>query len=477
MAQISADRVAQHLVELGLVNQDDLKLVWSHLGRRDASVDELYQAMMRLGLLTNWQVDKLVKGDRKGYFYGDYKVQYLAGVGTFARVYRCVHKNNDGNMYAVKVLRSRFSDDALHVNHFLREGEIGKQLNHPNIVRTYEASSHRGVHYIVMEFIEGDTLKELIRIRKRFDPAEATRLMIEITAALMHAFKQGIMHRDMKLTNVLVTSHGQAKVVDFGLAASQQDEIARTVDYAGLERATGAPKDDPRSDIYFLGAIYYHMLSGVPPLMETKNRVERASKTRYLNVPPIHHVVSGLPRSVVGIVERAMDLNPSRRYQSLTELFIELKQIANRVGDEAAGDALTAETVAAARGKQAVMVVESNTEMQNALRQGLKKCGYRVLMTSDPRRALARFHDDKNVAQCVVFSAGNIGSEVVDVFNQFGDDDLTKDVPAILLLDAHQAEWKERAQLSDHRGLIMLPLKMKSLREEVSRLLEHRAHV
>jgi serine/threonine-protein kinase len=123
------------------------------------------------------------------------------------------------------------------------------------------------------------------------------------------------------------------------------------------------------------------------------------------------------------------------------------------------------------------MVVESNTEMQNALRQGLKKCGYRVLMTSDPRRALARFHDDKNVAQCVVFSAGNIGSEVVDVFNQFGDDDLTKDVPAILLLDAHQAEWKERAQLSDHRGLIMLPLKMKSLREEVSRLLEHRAHV
>src|SRR5690606_7115883 len=109
------------------------------------------------GLLTNYQVDKLARGDKAGFYYGDYKILYLVGTGSFARVYRAVHKDT-GKVVAVKVLRKRFSEDATTTEQFVREGEMGAKLRHPNIVPIYEIHSSRRQHYMVMDFIEGRNL-------------------------------------------------------------------------------------------------------------------------------------------------------------------------------------------------------------------------------------------------------------------------------------------------------------------------------
>ena len=170
-----------------------------------------------------------MKGEsRTGFFYGDYKVLYCVGAGTFARVFRAVHRKT-GKMYAVKVLRSSLSNpkanDAktgrsnkpVH-RAFRREGEFGMKLKHPNIVEIHEVYSHGVTHYIVMDFVEGRNLREFYRARRRFDPLEAADIMEGVMAGLNYALQQGITHRDLKMSNVLLSSDGEPKLVDFGLA-------------------------------------------------------------------------------------------------------------------------------------------------------------------------------------------------------------------------------------------------------------------
>ena len=137
----------------------------------------------------------------------------------------------------------------------------------------------------------------------------------------------------MKLSNVLISSHGVAQLVDFGLAAAtgksargvEEHPNPRAIDYAGLERVTGVRKDDKRSDIYFLGCMYYNMLTGEPPLHETKHRVQRLSVSRFRDVVPINQIDPELPQTLVMIVKRAMQLNPNSRYQTPAEMHENLK--------------------------------------------------------------------------------------------------------------------------------------------------------
>ena len=178
-------------------------------------------------------------------------------------------------------------------------------------------------------------------MRKKFSAVEATKIAIDIAAGLDYAYQRGISHRDLKLTNILLSSRGQAKLVDFGLAGADEklaDESitaetlnARTIDYAGLERATGVRKDDARSDIYFIGCIYYHMLSGKPALQETRDRIQRLARSRFTSVVPIHQVCQGVPRVVVSVLNKAMSLDPDKRYQTPGQMHAEFRQAADRI--------------------------------------------------------------------------------------------------------------------------------------------------
>src|SRR5581483_10921448 len=159
-------------------DERQLQEIWGSIGSRQISGDEFRQLLERRELLTNYQSERLLRGERSGFFYGDYKVLYLVGTGTFARVYRAAHKTT-GEIRAVKVLRRRFIEDPVESDRFSREGQMGATLRHPNIVPIYEVVARGDSHFIVMDFVEGRNLREFIKIRKKFEPAEATRLVTD----------------------------------------------------------------------------------------------------------------------------------------------------------------------------------------------------------------------------------------------------------------------------------------------------------
>jgi serine/threonine-protein kinase len=351
------------------------------------------------------------------------------------------------------------------------------------------ADKERGNHFLVMQFIEGRNLREFIKIRKKFSPSDATRIVTDVAAGLNYAFLKGICHRDLKMSNVLVSSKGQAMLVDFGLAAADKnlsdDAIAnspnpRTIDYAGLERATGVRKDDPRSDIYFLGCIYYHILTGVPPIYETRDRIQRLSKSRFEEVTPILKVDPNLPQPIAAIVAQAMELNPIQRYQSPGEMWEDLKRLPpledTKAGPVADGDGKEASALPPppqpqqSAPQRTLMLVESNVQLQDIIRQRLKNTGYRVLVTADPERALSRFNDGAKAADCVIFSTGELGQGALEAFNRFADGRYTANLPAVLLLGENHAAWKKKAKLGEKRVTVSMPIKLRQFREVLAKL-------
>jgi len=479
----TAEQVAERAFDLGLLDERQLRELWGSFGSHNVPLESFVQTLVRREFLTNYQVERLVKGDRSGFFFGDYRVLYLVGTGTFARVYRAAHRST-GQIVAVKVLRNRYSENRAQASLFVREGRVGCTLRHPNIVPIYEVVSEGKCHFLVMEFVEGRNLREFVRIRKKLDPLEATRMMAGITDGLRYAFENGrLTHRDLKMSNILVSSRGVAKLVDFGLASMDDtltdDALAelpntRTVDYAALERATGVRKDDVRRAIYFLGCIYYNMLTGQPPLAETRDRLQRLSKQRFLDVVPIQKADPTLPAAVSIVVNKAMMLDPERRYQSPAAMLTDLKAAVRRLSEgraDAGDDVEDEENRRAADNGRSVMIVESDSQLQDVFRKGFKQAGYRVLVTADPARAAGRFRQDATVADCVVFNAQQIGRPALDVFNELGMDKRTRAVPAVLLLDEPQHAWQSHANTGPHRIVLPMPITMKRLRESVEQLL------
>lgn len=263
-----------YLVQQQLVSPRALAEAARHIRGTDSSaIKELIRELERRMELTGYQSGILLKHETEGLRVGNYKLLYRNASGSFARVFRGCSVLT-GEMIGLKVLRQRFASDPRAVNLFKREGELGRRLKHKNIVPIYEVGSDGGQHYLTMEFVEGGNLKDILKIRGKFTPEEAVKYIIDLVEGLEYALSMGFTHRDLKLSNALLSAQRVAKLVDFGLAGGEAsgvaDEADRAVEYGTLEKFTGAPDGDPRSDLFFFGGHALRNGLGPTPLSTHK---------------------------------------------------------------------------------------------------------------------------------------------------------------------------------------------------------------
>ena len=481
-----------HLVgDLELVPAAALNEVFADAGGHAIDAAAFGQALVRRELVTGFQLERLLRGERGGYFFGRAKILYQIGAGSFARVYRAIHRDTSA-VLAVKVLRNRFSSHPDKCRAFQHEGEMGRLLRHPNIVAIEDVGQENGASYLTMEFVEGQTLRELVKIRGAVDARRAVDLIHQAVCGLEYAHRRGVTHRDMKASNVLISSTGRAKLVDFGLAGVDESgdkvlgrvEKPRTIDYVALEKMAGVRDDSVRSDIYFLGTVAYLALAGAAPLTESRDRSVRSDPRRFTQVVPLGQRCPELPRDVVEVISRMMHTDPLERYQTATDAKFALETLLARLGSgEATASAGPAVAVAkpqppaaaAAAAKGTVMLVESGEKPQQALREYFSKLGYRVLLTENPQRALARFSSIPLPADFLVISARELGLAAVDAFNTLSKESYLADVPAILLANPKQPQVSAAAKVDGRRKLLPLPLHATELAKVLGEILPRKA--
>jgi len=335
MTEIDAQTFLDQATLIGLINRNQAQE--AQADALDGSVDAVARVLLRRDILTAWQVERLKKGDLSGFEYGGCKVLFHIAEGTFARVYR--GRRMEGNQsVAIKVLRQRFVADSGAVARFNQEAESGLRLVHPNIVRIYEYGERDKKYYMIMEFVEGSNLRDFLRIRGKLSPAEALPLIVGLANGLKYSLEQGVTHRDLKATNILIASNGQAKLVDFGLATIDDERKMatahgqRTVDYSALERTCGSPKGDKRSDIFFLGCVFYQMITGQLPLpeVETDDPLKKMLKRGINSIKPLSEQRHAPDPELTAIIEKMMKVDLRLRYNSMNQVVEDLEHYMER---------------------------------------------------------------------------------------------------------------------------------------------------
>lgn len=260
-----------------------------------------------------------------------YQVEARIGSGGMAEVYRGFDPVLNRTV-AIKVLHSQFARDTSFVQRFRREAQAAARLNQPNIVGVYDTGSDDGTQYIVMEFIEGRTLAEFMSTGRRPTPVQAAEIAQKIAAAIAAAHAQGVIHRDIKPGNVMVTRDGTVKVMDFGIArvlgpetAPQTSAVLGTASYLSPEQAQGGPVD-ARTDIYSLGAVLYELLTGRPPFIgDTSVAVAYKQVNETPGLPS--SINPDVPPRLDAVVMKALSKNPSNRYQTAQEFSADLGRV------------------------------------------------------------------------------------------------------------------------------------------------------
>ena len=295
-----------------------------------------------------------------------YEILELIGAGGMANVYKALcHRLNRYD--AVKIMRDDTAADECFRKRFRTESQAVAMLSHPNIVSVYDVSHNENIEYIVMELVDGITLKQYMKEHGALPTDEVLNFSIQIAKALAHAHSKGIIHRDIKPQNVMLLKDGLIKVADFGIAALQNDieestnETVGSVHYIAPEQARGAAAD-ARSDIYSLGIVMYEMMTGRLPYVG-KSDVEVAVKHMNTEAVPPRTIVPGIPEELERICLKAMATDITDRYQSAGELLSDLEQFRKQL----------AEALALKADVSSQSIETENIEVEDAGRRKRKK--------------------------------------------------------------------------------------------------------
>jgi len=303
----------------------------------DASQKTLAAVLVDHGVVTQGQIDRAVKTleESRSQQIPGYKLLKKLGSGAMASVFLARQMSLD-RLVAVKVLPRRLSESADYVQRFIMEGKAAAKLNHPNIVQAIDVGEAGGYHYFVMEYVQGRTLHDDLSKGPVYSEAQALDVIIQIARALEHAHEQGLIHRDVKPKNIMLTEDGMAKLADMGLARAVSDVEAAEAEagrafgtpyYISPEQIRGEVDIDFRADIYSLGATLYHLVTGRVPF---EGPTPAAVMHKHLKEPltPPDHINTNLSAGIGEVVEVMMAKPRNHRYASTSDLLLDLEAIA-----------------------------------------------------------------------------------------------------------------------------------------------------
>jgi serine/threonine protein kinase len=341
MPPLSVEEVCDLLTRSRLLAAEELRAL-RHRWHREAGAPkgdaDAFLGWLTAGeYVTTYQADQLLRGRTDRFFLNDYKLLDRVGSGRMAGVYKAVHSL--GLVVAIKILPPSRAKDPLILARFRREARLAVRLKHANVVRTFEIDEDRGLHYLVMEYLDGETLDDVLRRRGKLPPAEAVRLIHQALLGLQHLHEQDVVHRDLKPGNLMLlprpvagqpdtTERARVKILDVGLGRTLFDEggagadgveltaagdVIGTPAYMAPEQARDARGADVRSDIYSLGCTLYHALTGTQ-LFPDRN-VLRQMMRHATDVPrPVRDFCPEAPAGLQEILNEMMAKDPVQRF-------------------------------------------------------------------------------------------------------------------------------------------------------------------
>ncbi|WP_166820134.1 protein kinase domain-containing protein [Thalassoroseus pseudoceratinae] len=335
-----------------LVPQDRLQAAIDDMKAQGINIEssrQLSDQLVERGVLTQWQADKLLQGKHKGFFLGKYRLLSLLGKGGMSSVYLAEHVLMRRRC-AIKVLPTKRVNDTSYLARFHREAQAVASLDHPNIVRAYdvdhESDKGQEIHFLVMEYVEGRDLQEIVAQDGVIGYVEAAEYIRQSASGLAHAHAAGMVHRDIKPGNLLVDRNGNVRILDMGLArffdnedeesltVAHDEKVLGTADYLAPEQALDSHNVDHRADLYSLGCTFYFILTGHPPFREG-TLAQRLMAHQTKEPLPIQNDRVDVPEDLLAIIRRMMAKKVEERHQTAEEIMQDLGRWLFEHGGEA----------------------------------------------------------------------------------------------------------------------------------------------
>ncbi len=337
---------ASGLVESALLDNTLAEL--RRHGRKLDNAADIAEELLKRGLLSEWQAEKLLQGRHKGFILGRYKLINLLGRGEMSAVYLAEHLAMQRRC-AIKVLPANRVKDTSYLGRFQREARAVASLDHPNIVRAYDVDQQNEggaeIHFLVMEYVTGTSVEKMVKAKGKLPYVEIADIIRQTAEGLAHAHQAGLIHRDIKPGNLLVDERGTVKLLDLGLARffkeddeesltiKHDEKVLGTADYLAPEQAVDSHNVDQRGDIYSLGCTFYFALTGHPPFTDG-SLVQRLLAHQTRQPPSIKVDRPDIPDDLLAIVEKMMAKRREDRYQTARELADDLTRWLGEHGTE-----------------------------------------------------------------------------------------------------------------------------------------------
>ena len=332
--------IGRLVIDQGLATPEEVKHCLT-LARAedDASDKSLAQMLVNREYVTKRQLIRLreaIEAERSGSSISGYKILGKLGSGAMATVYKAKQVSLD-RLVALKKLPEKFSQNPQFIERFFAEGRAAASLNHPNIVQAFDVGNEGDMYYFVMEYVEGRSVHDDIVTHKRYKESEAIDIAIQIAEALEHAHQRGLIHRDVKPKNIMITKEGVVKLADMGLARAISDVEAAEAEagrafgtpyYISPEQIRGEKDIGPPADIYSLGVTLYHMVTGSVPF-EGKSPSAVMHKHLKSELVPPDHVNPKLSAGISEVIEMMMAKKIKNRYKDCTDLLVDLRALKN----------------------------------------------------------------------------------------------------------------------------------------------------